>query len=134
MWDQSPYKQTVVQSYGPGLRVVRPLYGVVARALGARPLPAPGEKISSAYASFVCVEDDDADVMACLLRETYNEACRRRLGHLMIGLGDDDPLLGVAGKYANITYRSRVFAGSLVGGSEPGILDARPTYVEIATL
>jgi hypothetical protein len=134
VWDQSSYKQTVVQSYGTVLRPARPLYNAVARMWGARPLPAPGEKIDSAYASFVCIADDNREVMACLLREAYNDACRRGFAHLMIGLGDDDPLLPVARRYAAITYRSRVFAEMLDPASVAPILDGRPACVEIATL
>jgi len=134
LWDQSAYKQTIVQSYGPTLRLLRRPYGLLALVAGAQKLPNPGDKIDSVFASFVCVADDDTAVMRCLLRETYNRATRAGFAHLMIGLGDDDPLLRIAKKYASITYRSRVFFGALSEGPEPETLDAGPAYVEIATL
>jgi hypothetical protein len=134
LWDQSGYKQTVVSSYGRFMRMVRSPYGLVASMMGAHPLPGPGGKIESAYASFTCIPDDDAGVMAGLLRAVYNDAARRGFHHLMIGLGTDDPLLAVARRYASIAYHSRVFFGGLADGFPQVHLDGRPAGVEIATL
>jgi hypothetical protein len=138
VWDQSSYKQTIVQSYEAKLDRLRPWFDRVAPLTGAAPLPAPGEEIRSAYAALVCVARDDRAVMRALLREAYNEACRRGFAYLMIGLTDEDPLLPVARRFVHIPYRSWLQASSwrpdVVGCDLYPSLDGRPAYVEIAAL
>ncbi len=138
VWDQSQYKQTIVRAYGGWLRPLRPLYDLAARVVRAAPLPKIGGEIRAAYVSFVCVADDDQGVMLALLREAYNEACRRGFSYLMIGLTDDDPLLPAARRYAHIPYRSWLVAAAWkpgeVGRDLFPVLDGRPAYVEIAAL
>jgi hypothetical protein len=135
LWDQSAYKQTVVQSYADSLRRLRPFYNLAARAVGVRPLPAIGQHIHSAYASFVCVADDDPDVFAALLRQVYHLAVERGLAYLMIGLTERDPLLAIASRYPHIAYHSRLYVASWEDGR--GFhehLDDRIPYIEIAVL
>jgi hypothetical protein len=138
LWDQSGYKQTVVQGYDRSLRLARPFYNLGARLLGAQPLPRPGEHIHSAYASFICIARDDSDVFRALLREVYNLAAERRYAHLMIGLAESDPLLPVARQYPHIAYHSRLYLGSWAETPSAGDffnqLDGRTPYIEIAAL
>ena len=134
MWDQSAYKQDIVHAYGPSLRRLRPAYDLAARVIGARPLPAPGEPIRSAFAAFVCVADDDPDVFRSLLRATCARARARGLALITIGLTDDDPLLAAVGRRPRITYRSDLFVLSWSRGDPGTELDGRFPYVEIATL
>ncbi len=135
LWDQSSFKQTVVQAYSGWLRWVRPLYNLGARIWGARPLPAPGQRLHSAYASFICIANNDPIIFGVLLRHVYNQAAERGLAHLLLGLTEHDPLLPVAREYANITYRSQLFIGYWQNESSLyEQLDERIPYVEIATL
>ena len=48
-WDQSGFKQEILADEGPRLRRLRPAYDLLARAIGARPLPHPGEPIRTAF-------------------------------------------------------------------------------------
>ncbi len=136
LWDQSGYKQTVVQAYRGSLRWLRPFYNLGARVLGAQPLPAPGEHIHSVYASLICtIEEDSQQIFRLLLRQVVNLAAERRYAHLMLGLTDSDPLLQVAREYPHITYRSQLYLGYWDEGT--GFferLDGRIPYIEIATL
>ncbi len=66
-WDQSSYKQDIVDGYGPTLSRLRPLYDVGARLLGAHPLAPPGEEMPLVFAACTCVADDDPRVMHALL-------------------------------------------------------------------
>ena len=138
VWDQSSYKQTIVQSYIHSLERLRPWFNRVAPAFGAAQLPAPGEEIRSANAALLCVAGDDRDVMCSLLRAAYNEAYRRGLAYLLIGLTDEDPLLTVARRYLHIPYRSWLQASAWrpedIGCDLYPVLDGRPAYVEIAAL
>ncbi|MEP7340387.1 MAG: hypothetical protein ABI977_21835 [Acidobacteriota bacterium] len=139
LWDQSSYKQTRVRGYAGWLRRARPVYNVVAKLLARPQLPSLGEKISYAYASFVCIADDDPEVFSALLQRIYGEAAERGYSYLMIGFDERDPLLKIARSYSHIAYRSRIF---LAGWNrEANIferfyeqLDDRIPYVEIAAL
>jgi hypothetical protein len=135
LWDQSAYKQTVVQSYADSLRRLRPFYNLAARAVGVRPLPGVGQHIHSAYASFVCVANDDPDIFAALLQQVYSLAAERGLAYLMIGLAERDPLLPIAQKYPHIAYHSRLYVASWEDGHDFfARLDNRVPYIEIAAL
>jgi len=133
VWDQSAFKQDVVEAYGPGLRRLRPLYDLVARLLGARPLTPPGQAIALAFAACVCVAADDANVARALVSAGAAAAHARGKAFLMLGLADHDPLLPVARKFLHVPYRSDLYA--LSWSDDPAQrLDGRVPYVEIATL
>ncbi len=133
LWEQSAYKQDVVDAYGPTLRRLRPAFDLAARLWGARPLTPPGEAIALAFAARVCVADDDPGVMRALLRACSAAAEARGLAFLMLGLADDDPLLPVVRRRPHVTYRSDLIALSWTEDARAR-LDGRVPYVEIATL
>ena len=135
LWDQSAYKQTVVQAYSGMLRRVRPLYNTGAGLLGAQPLPEAGHAIRSIYASFLCVAGNDARIFQALLRSAYNLAAQGGYAFLIIGFSVRDPLLASARRYAHITYRSRLYLVCWQDGA--GFherLDDRIPYIDVATL
>ncbi|HEX9926493.1 MAG TPA: hypothetical protein VGD99_27840 [Anaerolineae bacterium] len=135
LWDQSAYKQTMVQAYDNPLRSLRPVYNLGLRLIGAQPLPPPGRPIHFAYASFVCLAGNDPALFDLLLRHLYNLAAARGYAYLMVGLSARDPLLPVARRYAHIPYYSRLY--SVCWKDEMSFheeLDDRLPYVEIAAL
>lgn len=135
LWDQSSYKQMVVQGYDRSLRWARPFYNVGARWVGAQPLPPPGQPIHFAYASFICIADNDPNIFRALLRHVYNLAAERGYAYLMVGLSCCDPLLAVAREYAHIPYYSRLYTVCWPDGEDfHAQLDSRIPYVEIAAL
>ncbi len=137
LWDQSSYKQTVVQSYSGRLRWLGPFSMLVARLMGAAPLPMPGEHIRSAYASFLCVQDNDPHIFRLLLRVLYRLATERGYAYLVVGLTARDPLLKVAQRYPHIPYYSQLYTVCWRDEARPTLhdrLDGRIPYVEIAAL
>ncbi|HNT74162.1 MAG TPA: hypothetical protein PKH77_03975 [Anaerolineae bacterium] len=135
LWDQSGYKQSVVQGYAPGLRRIRPFYNVGAKLVGAQPLPAVGEHIHSAYASFICMQDNDPALFRPLLKAVCDLAAARGYAYLMLGLADQDPLLPVALAYPHITYHSRLYTVAWDDAADfHAQLDGRIPYIEIAAL
>ena len=67
-WDQSAYKQDVVDGYAPRLRRLRPgLRRAGADCWVGDRCPGPGERIRTAFGCLRCVADDDPDVLAALL-------------------------------------------------------------------
>jgi hypothetical protein len=135
LWDQSAYKQTIVESYSGWLKAVAPLYHCVAPGIGRAALPRPGEELRSAYVSLVCIANSDNGVFGVLLGELYNLARSRQLNYMLIGLDSRDPLLAAARQYPHVLYPSRLYLAEWPDGE--GLheqLDGRPAYVEIATL
>lgn len=139
LWDQSSFKQTVVRGYAGWLRLAQPVYNLGAKLFSRPRLPDVGEKISYAYASFVCVAEDDREVFRALLRRVYGVAAERGYSYLMIGFDERDPLLKIARSYSHIAYHSRIFLAGW--NQETNIferfyeqLDDRVSYIEIAAL
>jgi hypothetical protein len=135
LWDQSHYKQTVIHGYSGWLKGIAPLYNLAAPWLGRVPLPSPGEKLKSVYASLICIANDEVAVFRSLLREIYNVAAARGFRHLLVGLDENDPLLAAARDYSHVIYPSQIYLAEWTeGGGLYEQLDGRPAYVEIATL
>lgn len=138
LWDQSAYKQAMVCGYAGWMKVLASLSSL-GRAWGGRGfLPDVGGEIRSAYASLVCLANDDGRVFARLLRSVYNLAAARRVDYLLVGLDARDPQLRVVRSYSHYSYPSRLFLGSWTrSGSEREFHeqpDGRLAYVDIATL
>ena len=135
LWDQSGYKQTVIKEYSGWLKTIVPLWNLSMPVFGRAPLPRVGEELRSAYASLVCIAEDDRVVFASLLREIYCLARARSFSYLMLGMDARDPLLPIARTYFHILYPSRLYLAEWADGDhlherlEPG-----PAYVDIATL
>jgi hypothetical protein len=133
VWDQAAYKQDVVESYGLTLRRLRPGYDLIARCIGARPLTPPGQAIQLAFATGICILNDEPVVMQSLLSAAMINAYHREKAFLMVGLSDNDPLLKIVRRHLHIKYHSDLYA---VSWSSEAIwqLDERLPYIEIATL
>ena len=135
LWDQNGYKQTVVRAYSPTLRRIKPLYNVAARLVGARPLTPIGAAMSTVYAAFVNIADDDRAVFAGLLTAAMRRAAERRYAFLMMGFSARDPLPAVARRWPHVPYYSRAYTVCWPGDEEFHTrLDGRIPYLELATL
>jgi hypothetical protein len=122
LWDQSAYKQTVVRGYSGWLRALTPI------------LPRAGTIVRSAYASMVCVLNDDARVFGRLLRDIYSLARARGFQYLLVGLDARDPKLAVARAYPHYSYPTRLYLARWPDETCHEDPDARLVYVDIATL
>lgn len=133
VWDQADYKQDIVESYGPALRRLRPVYDLAARLLGASPLTPPGQVMPLAFSACICVAGDDLNVMKALTSACVKNARERGKAYLMLGLADNDPLLPAVKCYLHVEYHSDLYALSWSDGvvDQP---DGRVPFIEIATL
>lgn len=133
LWDQSAYKQTVVQSYSGALRWLRPVLNIAARLARMPVLPPPQQRLNFAYAACVCVADNDAQVFQDLLHYGCWAAADRGYDYLMLGLCERDELLPIARRMRHIAYRSRLYSVHWDDQFHDR-LDDRVPYVEIAAL
>lgn len=135
LWDQSAYKQSVVEGYSRGLKRLRSLINTFTVLIRAQPLPAPNEPIRFAYASFICIADNNPVIFRLLLHHLYHIASQRGYAFLMVGLAATDPLLAVAQRYLHLTYHSRLYTVCWQDGADfHQKLDGRIPYIELAAL
>ncbi len=78
LWDAAPVKRMAPMAYRGAMRRARAGYGLLARVVGAPPLPRPGEPFRYAYATHVAVPSDDPAVLAALLDAACAAARRAR--------------------------------------------------------
>ena len=136
LWDQSAYKQSVVDAYDPITRAARPFYNTAARLTGRATLPKPGTKLRHAYGSFFCVANDDPGVAIELITRLLSLARERNLDHLLLGFAESDPLLVVARVFRHVAYPAGIYTVAWDDDRSDfhDQLDDRPRYLELAAL
>lgn len=135
LWSQGAYKQSIVHGYQGALGWARPLLNLGLRALRLPALPAPGEPLPFAYASFTCIAQDDPVIFRALLDALYTRAAQRGHTFLMLGLSERAPLLPLARRYPHVPYHSYLYTVCWEEGAAfHDELDTRIPYVELASL
>ena len=135
LWDQSAYKQSIVDAYDPLTRAARPIYNTAAKVLRRATLPKPGTALRFGYGSFFCVANDDPVIARELITRLLAAARERGLDHLLVGFAESDPLLQVARTFRHVAYPAGIFTVAWDDGTDfHDGLDARPRYLEIASL
>jgi hypothetical protein len=131
VWDQQSFKQTVVTSYAPRVRMARPFYNALARLHGRPRLPDVGEPIRLVYGA--CISADDPNVFDALLDHACAQWSGRGHDYLAIGLSRDHLLSPAAAARAARTIDSSIYIVYWNEKERPA-LDGRLPHLEIATL
>jgi hypothetical protein len=142
-WDQSSFRQTVVEGYESPLRYLRPWYNSWARLRGMPRLPRPGSPLRCLVAALPVVTDQDPGVMAALV----NEVQRRQTAAvgqampdspvkhndlLLVGMFESDPLFAAVRPYAAFSYATNVYL--VTWQDQLPRLGAAPLYLELGCL
>jgi hypothetical protein len=133
-WDQGAFRQTVVQTLSPRLRLVRPWFNAWQTLVGGPRLPPPGGRLPYLTAALPVVDDDDAEVFASLVAAV---ARRKRGGShecLLLGLHERDPLWRAIDRGRMTTYRTKLFGVSWDEAANAAAGDPRPPYLELGCL
>ncbi len=133
VWDQQAFKQTIVASYSPNMRRIRPLYNAFARMRGIPSLPAIGAPVKTVYAAFVSSADDDPCVMESLIGAARRDWSGRGFDYLALGIVQGHALEPVIATAACRKINSTLY---LVNWADDGVMLPAfgPVHVEIATL
>jgi hypothetical protein len=135
LWDQSSFKQIVVDSYGPTMRRLNPCLRLVSKVARTPALPEPGHPISYVFGSHIAVDDDRPEVFESLFREACNEARARGHACLILGFASRHPFLQVIRRICRAwTYSSIVYAVCWDGERAPGGIEEGRTHLEVALL
>lgn len=134
-WDQSGFRQTVVERYSGLLRWTRWVYNGYAKLRGRPSLPKPGESFRYLTAALPCVENDDAEVFAALLDTLLARFAGGDRDYLLLGLHESDGLLRPVAKRGTVSYVTWLYHVCWEDGDElRSRLDDRPAYLELGCL
>lgn len=136
LWDQRPFKQTVIRAYGAGMRLMRPLVNLFAGPLSTAPLPPCGSALSQAFLSPFASPPEDSESCIELIEGAVGEAAARDIKILTIGFADADPRLAkVRRRFCRREYRTRLYRVHWPHFEEAvGALDKRPICPEVSLL
>jgi hypothetical protein len=95
LWDQRPFKQTVVRGYAPDLALLRLLASPLSALVGRAPLPPVGQVLPMAFLSHLALRQQDPGLFLALLRAALVTARERRIGYGVLGLAEGHALLPV---------------------------------------
>jgi len=133
LWDQSGFKQVVVQGYAPRLARWRPWMNRLAPVLGTPRLPGPGQALPHAYLSHLAVDEDDLEIFQALVEAAYAEARVRRYVYVVTGLAARHPWRPwLEKRFKPRTYASVLY--TVLWKNEAAVLDGRMPHVEVALL
>jgi hypothetical protein len=136
LWDQRAFKQTVVRSYEPRLRLLRPVINAAGPWIGVPRLPSPGAELRSAFLSHIAVEEEDPRILLALLGDALRRAAHLDVDCLVLGFAEGHPLLPVLSRFVRgRRYRSLLYAVHWEDGAEAvRSLDGRVPHLEVAIL
>jgi hypothetical protein len=93
LWDQRPFKQTMITSYSRRLLLSRPFYNAVAGLQSKPQLPRVGKTLNLRYAAVPVVRSDYIEAADHLI-DAATRSLRQDLSELLLlGLHERDPLL-----------------------------------------
>lgn len=108
LWDQSAFKQVVVEGYASWLRCCRPLYNAWAYCERDPKLPKPGEVLEHSVGSLLVVRNDSSDV-ANLLVSKACDAYSKTPSRLLLGFDARCPLSTSFASRASHVYTTGVY-------------------------
>jgi hypothetical protein len=136
LWDQRPFKQTVIRNYSSRLAIVRPMVNCVASMFGTPRLPAVGSTLAHAFVSHLGVTPENESGLSQLVAQLSALAADKGIEFLTLGFAANDPRLAqMRRKFRCREYRSRIYIVRWpeLGGSALD-LDERCLGPEVALL
>jgi hypothetical protein len=133
-WDQSSFKQTVVERYHGPLRFWRPMHNLVAPAIGWPRFPAPGARLPHAMLAVPLLREDDPEVFWAMCAAA-SRTLRGNVECLLLGLFERDPLVPAVRRRALHCYMSRVYVACWDDAAiDPRQFENRNLYLELGSL
>jgi hypothetical protein len=108
-WDQSKYKQIIVSEYHGPIKIFRPIINGALNLLGFKPLPGRDEQIKIFYLSFICISNNDMEIMRMLLDKIYQDYKEKEYHYMLAAFHERDPLISSVKGYFYYTYKSRLY-------------------------
>lgn len=108
LWDQTAFKQVVVEGYSSWLRFCRPMYNAWASWKRDPKLPKPGEVLEHVVGTLLVVRNDRADVADLLVSKAHESFCSTPT-RLLLGFDSRSPLSTSYAARASHEYTTGVY-------------------------
>ncbi len=110
-WNQTPFKQCVIEDYSRTFGWIRPAFNRLAPSLNWPTFPAIGQPMDTTCSAFPIAKDDDPDTMSQLLRAAGRHVRQQYPASrsILIGAFERDPLLEFLRKKSLYRFESSVF-------------------------
>ncbi len=107
LWDQRPFRQTVIRNYSSALRLARPAINLLGR-FGR--IPPVGTTLNHAFLSPLAFAADHESLLPDFVAAMLPLAARRGLDFLTLGLPSNDPRIApLRRRFTPRLYRSRIY-------------------------
>ncbi len=128
LWDQSQYKQWVIQAGAKSFHFLRPAMNLYFALQGQPLLPKPGDPFDQVFLSFLCLEREGSfDILESLFHAIYQHQVKWRPQRtFLIGLHEKDPCYSFFLRLPSFRFDSRFYLVSW--GKE---YDAKPKRLEL---
>jgi hypothetical protein len=134
-WDQSSFRQIVVEEYGSALAWSAPVYNGWAALRGLPKLPQPGESLPFLTAALPLVAAEDRQIFAALLEAAIAHSLGRGRSHILVGMHERDPLISVVKQFQTEAYTTRCYLVYWEDGiHQREWIDGRVPYLELGCL
>jgi hypothetical protein len=134
VWDQRPFKQSVIRGYRFPLSALRVVYNAWASVTNRLHLPAPGERLEHAFLAFVAFDVAAESVYMDAVREGLTKVRDKGAHAGVLGLSPQNALMHVlkAGLRTHV-YRTCIETVAWTDDAQLQ-LDGRPLQPEVALL
>jgi len=133
-WDQSAFRQVVVERYGLGIGWARRFYNAWAALRKLPKLPQAGRPFRFVSAALPMALNDEPAVFCALLNAAIKMAAKRH-EYLLVGMHDSDPLLPLVKSRWSAEYLTRLYYVCWPDGEAlRQKIDERPPYLELGCL
>ncbi|MDD5008251.1 MAG: hypothetical protein PHC68_07585 [Syntrophorhabdaceae bacterium] len=134
-WDQSGFRQLVIEGYSAGMVVLRFVYNSLAPIFKFSKLPPRGLPLKMLYVGFIAVDNNEPGIFRAILRTIYNDAVSTGYQCILVGMHSSDPLREVMREYAHFKYLSRLYVVRWGSEADNEVkIDGRIPYLEIGAL
>ena len=118
------------------IKTFRHLINLALTAGGFKALPTPGEQLRMFFVSFVCIKDDDPQVLEELIEAVYGDNKTKGYHYCLIGFHERDNLQHAVRRHVSVRYRSRLYLVAWEDGMDlcSRIDRDRVPYLEIGTI
>ena len=134
-WDQSSFRQIVIEDYGAALAWSAPIYNGWATIRGLPKLPKAGEALRFLTGALPIVAANDRQIFSALMETLLARSKGRGCSHLLIGLHERDPLYDVVKNFQTAVYTTHCYLVYWEDGvSLRRQIDKRVPYLELGCL
>lgn len=134
LWDQRPFRQTVIRGCSRSLACVRPIVNPLGGVFGLSPLPRVGSVLSHAFLSPLATSTDSASVLGELVSSFGQRAAAKSTDYLTLALPSNDVRLTELRR----CFRTRSYSSRLYRVRWPGDptfeIESRPIPPDVALL